>query len=56
MTIAAVRCAVSAGLLVAQNTKPGADDAIVQADRALAPRLANSSNFNQVSSAKARFR
>jgi hypothetical protein len=48
MTIAAVPCAVSAGLLVAQNTKAGTDDAIVQADRALAPRVANSSNFNQV--------
>jgi hypothetical protein len=48
MTIAAVLCAVSAGLLAAQNAKPDADDAIVPADRALAPRLAYSSNFNQV--------
>jgi hypothetical protein len=37
---------VSAGLLAAQNTKPGTDNAIVQADRALAPGFAYSSNFN----------
>ena len=36
MPIAVVLCAVSAGLLAAQNTKPGTDDAIVQADHALA--------------------
>jgi hypothetical protein len=48
MPIAVMLCAVSAGLLAAQNTKPGTDDAFVQADRAFAPRLACSSNFNQV--------
>ena len=48
MPIAVSFCAVSARLLAAQNTKPGTDDAFVQADRAFAPRLACSSNFNQV--------
>jgi hypothetical protein len=48
MPIAVMLCPVSAGLLAAQNTKPGTDDAFVQADRACAPRLACSSNFNQV--------
>jgi hypothetical protein len=48
MPIAMMLCAVSAGLLAAQNTKPGTDDAFVQADRAFALRLARSSNFNHV--------
>jgi len=38
--IALVLCVLSAGLLVAQTEKPGADDAIVRADRALAAAYA----------------
>jgi hypothetical protein len=46
MTIATALFAVPAGLLAAQDTKSGIDDAFVQADRALAARLAYFSNFN----------
>jgi hypothetical protein len=38
MTIAVLLFVESAGLLAAQNTKSGIDGAIVQPDRALAPR------------------
>src|ERR1700688_1525797 len=40
MPIALVFCVLSAGMLVAQTEKPGADDAIVKADRALAAAYA----------------
>jgi len=40
MPLALVLCAVSAGLLAAQTSKPGEEDAIVKADRALAAAYA----------------